>query len=149
MISFLSDRCSSNRRCCSEFSESLLSPFYSHMTPVTLQLYEPYADNPTTNGFMRLDKEVLFKYIPLFLRDGWQVVSSKILHMLPSSETGILECSCYRRSSERYSVGRFRSVSQRGKCHRITTPIGTRSNNDQVGHAQAWKARRRVFVHHW
>ncbi|KAF5370724.1 hypothetical protein D9758_002094 [Tetrapyrgos nigripes] len=36
-------------------------------------LYEPYADNPSTNGFMRLDEEVLFKYIPLFLRDGWQV----------------------------------------------------------------------------
>ncbi|KAF9071018.1 amidohydrolase family-domain-containing protein [Rhodocollybia butyracea] len=36
-------------------------------------LHEPYADNPITNGFMRLDKEVLFKYIPLFLRDGWQV----------------------------------------------------------------------------
>jgi len=24
---------------------------------------------------MRLDEEILFKYIPLFLRDGWQVVS--------------------------------------------------------------------------
>ncbi|CAA7259249.1 unnamed protein product [Cyclocybe aegerita] len=36
-------------------------------------LYEPYADNPTTNGFMRLDPEILFKFIPMFLRDGWQV----------------------------------------------------------------------------
>jgi predicted amidohydrolase YtcJ len=36
-------------------------------------LFEPYADNPVTSGLMRLDKEVLFKYIPLFLRDGWQV----------------------------------------------------------------------------
>ncbi|KAF9264200.1 hypothetical protein L218DRAFT_1028925 [Marasmius fiardii PR-910] len=36
-------------------------------------LYEPYADNPTTNGFMRLDEEILFRYIPWFLRDGWQV----------------------------------------------------------------------------
>ncbi|KDR75392.1 hypothetical protein GALMADRAFT_123246 [Galerina marginata CBS 339.88] len=36
-------------------------------------LYEPYADNPTTNGFMRLDPEVLFDVIPMFLRDGWQV----------------------------------------------------------------------------
>ncbi|KIK68827.1 hypothetical protein GYMLUDRAFT_1000742 [Collybiopsis luxurians FD-317 M1] len=36
-------------------------------------LYEPYADNPLTNGLMRLETEVLFKYIPLFLRDGWQV----------------------------------------------------------------------------
>ncbi|KAJ7235541.1 amidohydrolase family-domain-containing protein [Mycena rebaudengoi] len=36
-------------------------------------LYEPYTDNPSTNGFMRLPSEVLFEYIPRFLRDGWQV----------------------------------------------------------------------------
>ncbi|KAJ7755700.1 amidohydrolase family-domain-containing protein [Mycena maculata] len=36
-------------------------------------LYEPYADNPTTNGFMRITSEVLHHFIPLFLRDGWQV----------------------------------------------------------------------------
>ncbi|KAJ7497125.1 amidohydrolase family-domain-containing protein [Mycena latifolia] len=36
-------------------------------------LYEPYADNPTTNGAMRISSEVLHHFIPLFLRDGWQV----------------------------------------------------------------------------
>ncbi|KAG5636359.1 hypothetical protein H0H81_008307 [Sphagnurus paluster] len=36
-------------------------------------LYEPYTDNPSTNGFMRLDSDVLFDVIPKFLRDGWQV----------------------------------------------------------------------------
>ncbi|KAJ6558569.1 amidohydrolase family-domain-containing protein [Mycena vulgaris] len=36
-------------------------------------LYEPYADNPTTNGAMRITSEVLHHFIPLFLRDGWQV----------------------------------------------------------------------------
>ncbi|KAG6862307.1 hypothetical protein C0995_016005 [Termitomyces sp. Mi166 len=36
-------------------------------------LYEPYADNPSTPGFMRLDPEILFDFIPKFLRDGWQV----------------------------------------------------------------------------
>ncbi|KAF7293292.1 Amidohydro-3 domain-containing protein [Mycena chlorophos] len=36
-------------------------------------LYEPYADNPSTNGFMRLDESILFEFIPRFLRDGWQV----------------------------------------------------------------------------
>ncbi|KAI0081997.1 hypothetical protein K474DRAFT_1586784 [Panus rudis PR-1116 ss-1] len=36
-------------------------------------LYEPYADNPETRGFMRTDPEVLNKVIPSFLRDGWQV----------------------------------------------------------------------------
>lgn len=36
-------------------------------------LYETYSDNPATNGFMRLDAEVLFDVIPKFLRDGWQV----------------------------------------------------------------------------
>ncbi|KAF8894936.1 amidohydrolase family-domain-containing protein [Gymnopilus junonius] len=36
-------------------------------------LYEPYADNPETSGFLRLDPDVLFDVIPKFLRDGWQV----------------------------------------------------------------------------
>ncbi|KAJ7354162.1 amidohydrolase family-domain-containing protein [Mycena albidolilacea] len=36
-------------------------------------LYEPYTDNPTTSGFMRLSPDVLFDFIPRFLRDGWQV----------------------------------------------------------------------------
>ncbi|KAF8891698.1 amidohydrolase family-domain-containing protein [Infundibulicybe gibba] len=36
-------------------------------------LYEPYDDNPSTNGFMRLAPEVLYNFIPKFLRDGWQV----------------------------------------------------------------------------
>ncbi|KAJ6555498.1 amidohydrolase family-domain-containing protein [Mycena sp. CBHHK59/15] len=36
-------------------------------------LYEPYADNPSTNGAMRISSEVLHHFIPLFLRDGWQV----------------------------------------------------------------------------
>ncbi|KAF7334584.1 Amidohydro-3 domain-containing protein [Mycena venus] len=36
-------------------------------------LYEPYTDNPSTNGFMKLHPEVLFEFIPRFLRDGWQV----------------------------------------------------------------------------
>ncbi|PFH52001.1 hypothetical protein AMATHDRAFT_74508 [Amanita thiersii Skay4041] len=36
-------------------------------------LYEPYTDNPSTSGFMRLEPEVLHDIIPRFLRDGWQV----------------------------------------------------------------------------
>ncbi|KDR67040.1 hypothetical protein GALMADRAFT_258710 [Galerina marginata CBS 339.88] len=36
-------------------------------------LYEPYADNPTTDGVMRISAEVLETVIPRFLRDGWQV----------------------------------------------------------------------------
>ncbi|KAJ7215765.1 amidohydrolase family-domain-containing protein [Mycena haematopus] len=36
-------------------------------------LYEPYADNHHTRGFLRLAPEVLFEFIPRFLRDGWQV----------------------------------------------------------------------------
>ncbi|KAI9458558.1 amidohydrolase family-domain-containing protein [Russula earlei] len=36
------------------------------------QLHEPYADNPSTRGFMRIDKEVLTSNIQKFLRDGWQ-----------------------------------------------------------------------------
>ncbi|KAF7321442.1 putative amidohydrolase YtcJ [Mycena kentingensis (nom. inval.)] len=36
-------------------------------------LYEPYADDPTTKGFMRISPEVLYHFIPLFLKDGWQV----------------------------------------------------------------------------
>ncbi|TCD59895.1 hypothetical protein EIP91_011218 [Steccherinum ochraceum] len=36
-------------------------------------LYEPYTDNPSTRGFMRISPEVLNDVIPRFLRDGWQV----------------------------------------------------------------------------
>ncbi|TFK70067.1 hypothetical protein BDN72DRAFT_767082 [Pluteus cervinus] len=36
-------------------------------------LYEPYTDNPSTNGVMRLAPELLNTIIPNFLRDGWQV----------------------------------------------------------------------------
>jgi len=35
-------------------------------------LLEPYADNPSTRGFMRIDQEVLISNIRRFLRDGWQ-----------------------------------------------------------------------------
>ena len=38
------------------------------------QLYEPYADNPETRGFMRVSPEILNEYIPKFMADGWQVV---------------------------------------------------------------------------
>ncbi|KAI5123983.1 hypothetical protein M0805_006395 [Coniferiporia weirii] len=36
-------------------------------------LFEPYTDNPETSGFMRIDPEVLYKFVPKFLTDGWQV----------------------------------------------------------------------------
>ncbi|KAK0198853.1 amidohydrolase family-domain-containing protein [Armillaria mellea] len=36
-------------------------------------LYEPYTDNPNTNGFMRVSEATINRVIPLFLRDGWQV----------------------------------------------------------------------------
>ncbi|KAF8170207.1 amidohydrolase family-domain-containing protein [Mycena galopus ATCC 62051] len=36
-------------------------------------LYEPYADDPTTTGAMRIASETLHHWLPLFLRDGWQV----------------------------------------------------------------------------
>ncbi|KAF9041749.1 amidohydrolase 3 [Hymenopellis radicata] len=38
-----------------------------------VMLYEPYYDNPTTNGFMRVSEKTLNRVIPWFLRDGWQV----------------------------------------------------------------------------
>lgn len=36
-------------------------------------LYEPYADNPSTCGQMRLPDHVFHAVIPQFLEDGWQV----------------------------------------------------------------------------
>lgn len=36
-------------------------------------LYEPYADNPSTSGQMRLPDHVFHEVIPRFLKDGWQV----------------------------------------------------------------------------
>jgi len=35
-------------------------------------LNEPYADNPSSRGFMRIDQQVLTTTIHRFLRDGWQ-----------------------------------------------------------------------------
>ncbi|KAH9830731.1 amidohydrolase family-domain-containing protein [Rhodofomes roseus] len=36
-------------------------------------LYEPYADNPSTCGVMRIEPDVLNSVIPKFMKDGWQV----------------------------------------------------------------------------
>ncbi|EJD51078.1 hypothetical protein AURDEDRAFT_143337 [Auricularia subglabra TFB-10046 SS5] len=36
-------------------------------------LYEPYNDNPSTRGFMRISSEELHEVIPKFMKDGWQV----------------------------------------------------------------------------
>ncbi|KAF8965645.1 amidohydrolase family-domain-containing protein [Flammula alnicola] len=36
-------------------------------------LYEPYSDDPSTNGAMRISADVLKKVVPRFLKDGWQV----------------------------------------------------------------------------
>ncbi|KAK2467801.1 hypothetical protein APHAL10511_000096 [Amanita phalloides] len=36
-------------------------------------LFEPYTDNPSTKGFMRIDPEVLHDIIPKYMREGWQV----------------------------------------------------------------------------
>lgn len=36
-------------------------------------LHHHYHDNPSTNGFMRIDPNILYDMIPKFLRDGWQV----------------------------------------------------------------------------
>ncbi|KAF8348117.1 amidohydrolase family-domain-containing protein [Amanita rubescens] len=36
-------------------------------------LFEPYADNPSTRGFMRIDLDLLHDVIPKYLQHGWQV----------------------------------------------------------------------------
>ncbi|TFK20208.1 hypothetical protein FA15DRAFT_708291, partial [Coprinopsis marcescibilis] len=36
-------------------------------------LYEPYVDDPSTSGSMRLSAEVLNAIVPRFLEDGWQL----------------------------------------------------------------------------
>ncbi|KAF5312069.1 hypothetical protein D9619_002308 [Psilocybe cf. subviscida] len=36
-------------------------------------LYEPYTDNPSSRGAMRISAEELHEIIPRFLKDGWQV----------------------------------------------------------------------------
>ncbi|KAK0461124.1 amidohydrolase family-domain-containing protein [Desarmillaria tabescens] len=40
-------------------------------------LYEPYTDNPSTNGVMRMPPELINRVIPRFLQDGWQVVRDR------------------------------------------------------------------------
>ncbi|KZV80512.1 hypothetical protein EXIGLDRAFT_732736 [Exidia glandulosa HHB12029] len=36
-------------------------------------LYEPYTDNPSTRGVLRISQEEMETVIPKFLKDGWQV----------------------------------------------------------------------------
>ncbi|KAJ3841739.1 amidohydrolase family-domain-containing protein [Lentinula raphanica] len=36
-------------------------------------LYEPYTDDPSSSGFMRLSESLLHEVIPRFIKDGWQV----------------------------------------------------------------------------
>jgi predicted amidohydrolase YtcJ len=38
-------------------------------------LLEPYSDDPSTSGIMRVRPEVLAKLVREFSTDGWQVVS--------------------------------------------------------------------------
>ncbi|KAK7057396.1 putative amidohydrolase YtcJ [Favolaschia claudopus] len=49
-------------------------------------LYEPYADDHTTNGAMRISADVLHHWLPLFLRDGWQVN----IHAIGDRANGII-----------------------------------------------------------
>ncbi|KZT68292.1 amidohydrolase 3 [Daedalea quercina L-15889] len=49
-------------------------------------LYEPYADNPSTRGVMRIEPEVLNRVIPQFMKDGWQV----IVHAIGDRANGIV-----------------------------------------------------------
>ncbi|RDB25349.1 putative amidohydrolase YtcJ [Hypsizygus marmoreus] len=49
-------------------------------------LYEPYTDDPSTKGFMRLDPQILYDVIPKFLRDGWQVN----VHAIGDNANGIV-----------------------------------------------------------
>ncbi|KAI5889720.1 uncharacterized protein SCHCODRAFT_02510687 [Schizophyllum commune H4-8] len=51
-----------------------------------LQLYEPYEDNPSTPGFMRIAPETLFDIIPRFLKDGWQTC----VHAIGDRANGIV-----------------------------------------------------------
>ncbi|KAG5641829.1 hypothetical protein DXG03_004132 [Asterophora parasitica] len=49
-------------------------------------LNEPYSDNPSTRGFMRIDLELLRRVVPDFLRDGWQVN----IHAIGDRANGII-----------------------------------------------------------
>ncbi|KAF8069839.1 amidohydrolase family-domain-containing protein [Lyophyllum atratum] len=49
-------------------------------------LYEPYADNPSTSGLMRIAPELLHRVVPGFLRDGWQVN----IHAIGDRANGII-----------------------------------------------------------
>jgi len=61
--------------CCMFIFFWVIAPQDAYVAILFFQLYEPYADNPSTRGAMRISAEVLNTVIPKFLRDGWQVVS--------------------------------------------------------------------------
>ncbi|KAG5640947.1 hypothetical protein DXG03_006544, partial [Asterophora parasitica] len=49
-------------------------------------LHEPYTDNPSTTGLMRISPELLNRVVPSFLRDGWQVN----IHAIGDRANGII-----------------------------------------------------------
>ncbi|KAJ4467017.1 amidohydrolase 3, partial [Lentinula aciculospora] len=52
------------------------TPSFLPLRPLILlsqQLYEPYTDDPSSSGFMRLPASLLNEIIPRFIKDGWQV----------------------------------------------------------------------------
>jgi hypothetical protein len=94
-----------DRRCSGRACIASLKHFLK--TTHDLQLYEAYSDNPSTNGLMRLDAEVMFDVIPKFLRDGWQVVWLSVPLSLSYLCSYLLECTRCWRPRQRNRFGRL------------------------------------------
>ena len=79
--------CSSTIRCLTNRSSSSKpqSSDFVQRANIDAQLYEPYTDNPSTRGVMRIEPEALNRAIPQFMKDGWQVVCTWLRHDLISA----------------------------------------------------------------
>ena len=101
-----------------------------------MQLYEPYTDNPSTRGVMRIDPEVLNDIIPRFLRDGWQVVRAfpvqtrsapdVLATIFADSRTFMLSVTARTGSSSMRSRQPSRARTSKRSDHASSTPSSSR-----------------------
>ncbi|KAF9078440.1 amidohydrolase family-domain-containing protein [Rhodocollybia butyracea] len=91
-------------------------------------LYEPYTDDPTNVGFMRLSPSLLNSTIPRFLKDGWQVNA----HAIGDKANGLV-LDAFERAIEEYQLEQHSTNKPISRQEAITW---LKSLRPRIEHAQ-------------